>query len=142
MSVSQTNYRENYFQHPTLTKITGDPTYASLAKLEKECKANGKSVRTTLGGGLQGHLGLVTSASERPICHWRIDSRVNFGIPFPNSGIAWLQITSLCHPPFKFHVQEISSYSRFKILNELTHNHFPQADWPPMCRRGTPALNI
>ena len=62
MSVSQTNYRENYFQHPSLTKITGDPTYASLAKLEKECKANGKSVRTTLGGGLQGHLGLVTSA--------------------------------------------------------------------------------
>jgi hypothetical protein len=55
------NYRENYFQHPSLTKIHGDPTYSSLAKLEKECKANGKSVMSTLGGGHQGHLGLVSS---------------------------------------------------------------------------------
>jgi hypothetical protein len=62
MSDYQTNLRENFFQFPTLTKIHGDPTYASLAKLTKECKANGKSVPTTLGGGLQGHLGLVTSA--------------------------------------------------------------------------------
>ena len=36
------NYRENFFQHPTLTKITGDPTYASLAKLKRECKSNFK----------------------------------------------------------------------------------------------------
>jgi hypothetical protein len=61
MSGSHINYRESYFQHPSLTKISGDPTYASLAKLEKECKANGKSVNSTLGGGLQGHLGLVSS---------------------------------------------------------------------------------
>jgi hypothetical protein len=59
MSDYQTNLRG---QFPTLTKIHGDSTYASLAKLTKECKANGKSVPTTLGGGLQGHLGLVTSA--------------------------------------------------------------------------------
>jgi hypothetical protein len=57
----QTNLRENFFQFPTLTKIHGDPTYASLTKLRKECKANRKSVPTTLGGGLQGHLGLITS---------------------------------------------------------------------------------
>jgi hypothetical protein len=62
MSASHINYRENYFQHPSLTKISGDPTYTSLAKLEKECKANGKSVSSTLGGGLQGHLGLVCNA--------------------------------------------------------------------------------
>jgi hypothetical protein len=43
-------------------KISGDPTYASLTKLEKECKANRKSVTSTLGGGLQGHLGLVSNA--------------------------------------------------------------------------------
>jgi hypothetical protein len=61
MSVSNVNYRENYFQHPSLTKIHGDPTYTSLSKLEKECKANGKSVTSTLGGGQQGHLGLVSS---------------------------------------------------------------------------------
>ena len=57
------NYRETLFQHPTLTKIAGDPTYTSLAKLERECKANAKSVRSDLGGGAQGHLGLVSTAT-------------------------------------------------------------------------------
>jgi hypothetical protein len=56
------NYRESFFQHPALTKITGDPTYTSLAKLKRECKANAKSVRSNLGGGQQGHLGLISSA--------------------------------------------------------------------------------
>ena len=31
--------------------------------LEKECKANGKLVASTLGGGLQGHLGLISSVA-------------------------------------------------------------------------------
>ena len=74
MSGSHINYRESYFQHPSLTKISGDPTYASLAKLEKECKANGKSVNSTPGGGLQGHLGLVSSAVAY--------DRISPGIPF------------------------------------------------------------
>jgi hypothetical protein len=56
------SYREDYFQYQTLTKIHGNPNYESLAKLEKEIKANGKSVPSTLGGGNQGHLGLVSSA--------------------------------------------------------------------------------
>jgi hypothetical protein len=30
----------------------------SLAKVDRECEANGKSISTTLGDGLQGHLGL------------------------------------------------------------------------------------
>jgi hypothetical protein len=74
MSGSQINYRETYFQHPSLTKISGDPTYTSLAKLERECKANGKSVRSTLGGGSQGHLGWVCSALAY--------NRVSPGVPF------------------------------------------------------------
>ena len=74
MSDSQPNYREAYFQHPSLTKISGDPTYKSLAKLEKEIKANGKSVPSTLRGGSQGHLGLVSSASAY--------DRVSHGVPF------------------------------------------------------------
>ena len=52
MSDSQPNYREAYFQHPSLTKISGDPTYTSLAKLKKVIKANGNSVPCKLGGGL------------------------------------------------------------------------------------------
>ena len=63
MSASNVNYRENFFQHPELTKIHGDPTYSTLAKLDKECKGNAKSVASTLGGGQQGHLGLVSSVT-------------------------------------------------------------------------------
>jgi hypothetical protein len=59
---SHINYRESFFQHPALTKIAGDPTYTSLAKLECECKVNGKSVRSNPGGGRQGYLGLISSA--------------------------------------------------------------------------------
>jgi hypothetical protein len=60
---SHINYRESFFQHPALTKIDGDPTYTNLAKLERECKANAKSVRSDLGGGQQGHLGLISSTA-------------------------------------------------------------------------------
>jgi hypothetical protein len=74
MSESNPNYRETYFQHPTLTKINGDPTYTGLAKLEREIKANGKSVPSTLGGGSQGHLGLVSSPESY--------DRVSPGVPF------------------------------------------------------------
>jgi hypothetical protein len=69
-----TNYRETYFQHPSLTKITGDPTYTDLARLEKEIKANGKPVHSALGGGNQGHLGLVCSAITY--------ERISPGVPF------------------------------------------------------------
>jgi hypothetical protein len=74
MSASHINYRESYFQHPKLTKINGDPTYAKLAKLEREYKANGKSVSTKLGGGLQGHLRLVCSTAAY--------HRISPGVPF------------------------------------------------------------
>jgi hypothetical protein len=74
MSDSHPNHREAYFQHPTLTKISGDSTYTSLAKLEREIKANGKSVPSTLGGGSQGHLVLVSSTQSY--------DRVSPGVPF------------------------------------------------------------
>jgi hypothetical protein len=74
MWASLPNYKESYFQLSSLTKISGDPTYQSLAKLEKECKANALSVPTTLGGGNQGHLGLVSSISAY--------ERVSPGVPF------------------------------------------------------------
>jgi hypothetical protein len=71
----RTNYRETYFQHPSLTKITGDPTYTDLSRLEKEIKANGKSVHSTLGGGNQGHLGLL-------VCSATTYERISPGVPF------------------------------------------------------------
>ena len=74
MSALHVNHRENYFQHPALTTIHGDPNYTLLSKLEKECKANGKSVASTLGGGLKGHLGLISSIAAY--------KRVSPGVPF------------------------------------------------------------
>ena len=57
------NYREMYFPHPSLRKITGNPTFADLQTLKKQVKANAASVPTTLGGGNNGHLGLVSDAT-------------------------------------------------------------------------------
>ena len=54
-----TDYKNTYFQHPSLTSIRGAPTYESLSIIYKEIKANANSVPTTLGGGNHGHLGLV-----------------------------------------------------------------------------------
>ena len=57
------NYIETFFQHSTLTNFAGDTTYTSLAKLKPECKANAKYIHSNLGGGSQGHLSLVSTAT-------------------------------------------------------------------------------
>jgi hypothetical protein len=54
-----TNYRETYFEYPELTRIHGEPDSESIHQLRNELKANAKSVWSNLGGGSQGHLGLV-----------------------------------------------------------------------------------
>jgi hypothetical protein len=79
MSDSPIDYKEIYFQHKTLTKITGLPTYKTLAKLAKEIKANGQAVPSTLGGGNQGHLGLVCNAIAY--------ERSSPGVPFDRPGL-------------------------------------------------------
>ena len=53
------DYRSTFFDYPTLTKISGEPTLGALMTLRNELKANAQSVETTLGGGAHGHLGLV-----------------------------------------------------------------------------------
>jgi hypothetical protein len=73
MSSTQPNPRA-YFQHETLTKIRGQPVNENLTKMEKEVCANGKTARTTLGGGNQGHLGMVCSDATY--------ERVSPGVPF------------------------------------------------------------
>ena len=115
MSDSLVNYRESYFQHPSLTKIQGDPTYTSLAKLEKECKANGKSVPTTLGGGTQGHLGLVSSA----IAYDRVSPGVPFNRPalpvLPDltlPGITQFQITEA----HRVHTAEMTIFTTCNLI--------------------------
>ena len=52
------------FPHPTLTKIIGKPSYSTLSQLQKEIYANARTVHSTRGGGLNGHLTLVMPADE------------------------------------------------------------------------------
>jgi hypothetical protein len=57
---SAINYRETFFEFPTLKKIFhGKPTYESLKTLQEELKANAQAVCSSLGGGAHGHLSLV-----------------------------------------------------------------------------------
>jgi hypothetical protein len=53
--------KDTYFQHKVLTKIHGKPIYESLQTVLTELKANASSVPSTLGGGNNGHLGLLLS---------------------------------------------------------------------------------
>ena len=81
MSTSSTNYRESVFRHPDLTKIHGEPTFATLTVLSRELKANAKSVHATLGGAAHGHLGLVLSPAQYALVSETPYVRVLFPAP-------------------------------------------------------------
>ena len=53
------DYRSRFFEYKTLTKILGESTIDSIARLHKEVKRNAQKILTTLGGGQNGYLGLV-----------------------------------------------------------------------------------
>ena len=61
-SLGLVDLKQTFFDYPELSKIAGEPTLGSLMTLRNELKANAQSVATTLGGGANGHLGLVLSA--------------------------------------------------------------------------------
>ena len=70
MSIAQlkpTNLKELYFNHQTLNRISGNPTYYDVQKLYKKSKVSVQSVPLTHGGGSNGHLGLIinTTAYDR-----------------------------------------------------------------------------
>ena len=52
------------FPYPDLTKIRGKPCRNKIILMEKELKANAASVETKLGGGGNGHLGLLMSEEK------------------------------------------------------------------------------
>ena len=58
------DYKSLFFPVPVLTKIHGKPTYKTLYTLRNELQASAQSMRTTLGGGQNGHLGLVMTPAE------------------------------------------------------------------------------
>eukprot|EP00957_Ditylum_brightwellii_P098062 7469927-Ditylum_brightwellii.AAC.1 len=56
---SNIDYKNSYFGYPELTPIHGEPTKAALLSLHSKFRSNAQLVDTMLGGGANGHLGLV-----------------------------------------------------------------------------------
>ena len=61
LNSSAVDYISTYFEHPTLAKIHGKPNYTMLRKMKNELMCNASSVPSDLGGGANGHLGLLLS---------------------------------------------------------------------------------
>lgn len=49
----------NSFPEPSISSISGEPTYADIKRVHDSLKNNATSVPSTLGGGAHGHLGLI-----------------------------------------------------------------------------------
>ena len=67
MSITNINYRETYFLKPDLSPIIGKPTFESLYQLIVDLQANAQSVHSNLGGGANGHLGLIMTPTQYAI---------------------------------------------------------------------------
>ena len=65
------------FPHPTLTTISGPPTYASIWTLHLELNANAASISSPLGNGSLGLLGLTVS----PEVYKSLSGGVSFKTP-------------------------------------------------------------
>ena len=61
MTTNMVDYRNTVFEHPTVTKIHGEPTFEGIRTIHKELMINAQTVYSDLGGGAHGHLGLVLS---------------------------------------------------------------------------------
>ena len=53
------DYKNNQFEYPKVTWIINEPSIATLIVILKEIRADASSVQSDLGGGEDGHLGLV-----------------------------------------------------------------------------------
>ncbi len=92
----------NYtFEYPDLTVVHGEPTYDSLTILLNQLKANARSVRTSIGGGQHGYLGLLLSPAQ-------------YAIIAPN--------TPFQYPPHPGPLQ-IPAYQLPHVTQQLTSQH-------------------
>eukprot|EP00957_Ditylum_brightwellii_P166433 12668849-Ditylum_brightwellii.AAC.1 len=58
------NYTTTVFKKPELTHIHGEPTMESFLTLHNDIRGNAHGVNTTLGGGMNEHLGLVMTPTD------------------------------------------------------------------------------
>ena len=107
------NYRTTVFEYVDLTAIHGEPTYESLQTMLNQLKANARSVRTVLGGGQHGYLGLLLSREQYEV--------LAPGTPF----VTPAHPGQLVVPPFQLpHLthQIISTHSeQVRLYNECYH---------------------
>ncbi len=61
----KTEYIKKGMPYPELTVVTVRPDYEALKRLRKEVLENSASVRSTLGGGKHGHIGLMMLSIRR-----------------------------------------------------------------------------
>ena len=64
MQFKNIDYVNMIFEHTVLTKISGKPTYKKLLQIKRECAAKTFLVHSNLGGGANGLLGIVLTATE------------------------------------------------------------------------------
>ena len=64
MANTNIDYISTNFEYPTFTKIQGTPTYEPLKNIKNEMNANVASVPCDLGGGENGHLGIMITTTE------------------------------------------------------------------------------
>ena len=98
MSASSTNYREDLFRHQDLTRIHGEPSFATLRILARELRANAGAVHSTLGGGTLGHIGLLLTNAQYDLLapgtpYLRPAFPVPLDIPVGSTRIAEAQLT-------------------------------------------------
>jgi hypothetical protein len=55
------------FPHPILPTVQGEPDYHTIHSIRKLLCANARSIKTHLGGGALGHLGIIISITAYAI---------------------------------------------------------------------------
>ena len=85
------------FPHETLTPIVGKPTNTTLQLLQRQIYTNARSVPSTRGGGLLGHLAMVLSDDDYLArAGVAFDIPVHPGPPPPPVGAAAAMAIALC----------------------------------------------
>jgi hypothetical protein len=104
------------FPHPTLTPILDKPTAATIKQLKKEVYANARSVHSELGGGMNGHLGIVMNVAPYVIrAGQAFVEPIHPGVQAAHAANATqAQITAAN----RLHDKAKSDYSTFSKVNE------------------------
>lgn len=112
-SSSIPNYRDTVFEYADLSAIIGEPTYDTLKLMLNQLKANARAVRTSLGGGNHGHLGLLLSPQQYNI--------IAPGTPFQRPA----HPGPLILPPFQLqhitHQVQSQHSEQVRLYNECHH---------------------